>query len=677
MSGNDHPKNELYSFARYLLRLDTLDTSSNNPPPPPRRGSNPVELLTFDELLSRHEIVTSANSNDDSQDPQSNKDVVPLPTPRRRLPQSNTMAHWRGNAANPGSPNHSNSLLPENAMESSPHGTLMTGDANNTNNNIATAASDSRPAAAPSDILAYLDGLDDVEPPGDKNMGGSLVYGMRYRNAASAPTGGHRGTDGDNDDDVVMVDDEPVHDCITVSSDSGSQAPSHEGGVHARNATAGNSLNNTILISSDSDHTIVISSDTSSRSTEEGQQSRQGNDGNRGQNHPSSDYKPSSDIASDDAADTVILEDDDETEKEDSPDPTPRQQPQHHYHAEEKQEKSPTPIPMQRRDHSEEQQEGKFYYFATGLHMEKKTMKADFPSSKYICPAKLKGFRWLICGPRRNSPWYFGTAVKDYGQEDPFTNQDPEGYATIAPVYKDMVYDDEDSSKIIGRSNELDREGSCVYGALYEVSEATLQALTTRTLQWDYKPVTVPVIPLERDHTSLEPEYAGSMPLILRDMCGDGPGSPTIVQANTYAVDGTEWHLPWRAPDPNCGGHMEMGRVRDHERAAMIPYMRLYNADWPPVHTPYPLPQFAIDRRDAEPRPLSNDLESRIYREPYMDSLRDMFHKMLFDCETPLWYINEALRPWVDGMAWWPHPHSERECARADAVRSAVRPGRK
>ncbi|KAK7967817.1 uncharacterized protein PG986_002094 [Apiospora aurea] len=640
--------------------MNTLN-ASNDPPPPPWRRNNPVELLSFDELLSRNDTVSVTKANaDESQDPQSNEDVVPMLISWYHLPQRNIMADWRGNAANHGFPNQSNSLLPENAMNSNPHGTSFTGfgDTDNTNrNSIATTASGNRPAAAESDILAYLDGLEDINPPGDKNMGGSLVYGKHYRNAASAPGGAQRGMDGSNDDDVDMEDEEPILECITVSSDSGSQAPGHDGGGRARNVSAGTSLSNSILISSDSERTIIISSDSGSQRTEESQQqSRQGNDKSHGQAHPSSDYEPPRSGVPSDDADTVILDSTDETEKEESPSPAPIQQlPQHH-------------------SSDEEEQEGKFYYFATGLHMEKKTMKADFPSSKYICPAKLKGFRWLICGPRRNTPNHFGTAVKDYGQEDPFTNQDPEGYATIAPVYKDMVYDA--NNQIVSHSNDLDREDSCVYGALYEVSEATLRSLTARTRQWEYTPVTVPVIPLERDYTSLEPEYAGSMPLILRDMCS-GPGPRTIIPASTYIIDGTKWHLPWRAPDPACGGHMEMGRVRDHERAAMVPYLRRYNADWPPVHTPLPLTPIrprSPRRRAAAlvPRPRGPGLPGA-----YMDQLRDLFHKMLFDGETPLWYVNEVLRPWVDGMPRWPHPHSERERARTDAVRSGVRSSRK
>ncbi|KAK8058381.1 hypothetical protein PG994_008829 [Apiospora phragmitis] len=187
MSGNGRSGNGLHSFADFLARLDTPNAFSDNAPPL-RQSSNPIEFLSFDEFLSRRDTLAVANNN--SQKPQGKKNAVALPMSRQHLQQRNIMADWRGNT-NDRSPNHhSTSLLPENVMESDLRSTSMTGgDMNNTtnNNNIATATSDNSPVSdTERDIFAFLDGLDDVDPPNDKNMG--VFYGRHYRNASSALT---------------------------------------------------------------------------------------------------------------------------------------------------------------------------------------------------------------------------------------------------------------------------------------------------------------------------------------------------------------------------------------------------------------------------------------------------------------------------------------------------------
>lgn len=626
MANNNRTKIKFPGFAGYLSRMDKVDNFPEISPT--RLSSSPIELLSFDELLSQDTTSAAANA---SQGPQGNKNTVRLPPScpwRCPSPQKKTMAHWH-NDTNNGFPANPNSLLNGDFPESNVRGTAMpVGDMDNTNRNIAGVTSDVRPGATERDIFAYLDGLEDVEPPSDKDMGGKLVYGKRWFAVRSASSSikaeSNAGMNDTDSEDVDMDEEETIHDVIVVSSGKGSQALGQNCTVHAKNVTVGTSSGNT---------TVILSS--SSETQPEDQRGRQGNNGRRDRvaRQPSSekDYIPSHSSGEE----TEIREDEHQTEYE-----------------------SPVPTPTKKQFKQKGKQKGAYYYFATGLHMGKGNMKKDFPGSIHRCPAKLKGYRWLRCGPRRYDRHYVAT------RKDPFPgNKDPEGYATIAPVYKDIVYNR--SNMIVQQSDELDLEGSCVYGSLYEVSEEDSRAIVAETLKWNYKPAMVTVIPLEKDLSSVEPGLAGSMPLILREIPGED-GKNSTVEACTYLVDGKGWHLPWRQPDINCGGHMEVGRLRDHERTAMVDYMYIYNLDNPPSNTPYPLPQFALDRRNEIPRPLSNDFQPQVYPEPYMKALRDVFFDMLFDGMTPLWYVNEVLRPWVKDLPDWPHPHGKRDVKKED-----------
>lgn len=615
MASKNRANSKLPSFAGFLSRLGKLDnlpdyTSSS------RLSSSPVDLLSFDELLSQgNTVAASPNHSQGLQG--NNNNCVALPTSCRwrtpQPPRRNIMAHWRNDTtcALPANPT---SLKTEDFSESSMRSTATSvDDTNNTNRDIASATE--------REIYAFLDSLKDIDPFTDTDMGGSLVYGRRHRAARSASISIKSENSTiliDSDPDDVDMDEETILDFITVSSHMASHAPGQDGDVPAEIAKADNSSDNSFVASS-----------SSSEPQAEDQPSRQGSKGYRGRRArlPSSEEEFLAGQSS--GAETEVREDDQEP-----PAPMPATKP--HEQTEEK-----------------EEQERKYYYFATGLHMSRKKMREEVPAAAYLCPAKLKGWRWLICGPRRFDLNYVATS------KDPFNDsRDPEGYATIAPVYKDVVYDR--AGRTLHHSDELDLEGSCVYGSLYELDREAARVVEAGSLRWECKPTMVNILPLEKDRASMEPELAGSMPLLLREMPGLG-GAPITVEACTYRVDGKRWHLPWRQPDINCGGHMEVGRLRDHERAAMLPYMRAYNMDCPPVNTPYPLPQFALDRRYEVPRPLSNDHQPQVYRTPYMDELRDIFFDMLFDGVTPLWYVNEVLRPWVRGLAEWPHPHSKRD----------------
>ncbi|KAK7911425.1 hypothetical protein PG985_013906 [Apiospora marii] len=621
MASTNRPKVEMYSFAGYLSRMSRLDNFPEITSPT-RVRSRPVELLSFDELLSRD---TAAAVTNDLPVPQGNNKTARLPVSCRWClppPQIGNMAHWRSDAHD-GFPANPDLLWHKDCPESKVRGTAMpVGDMSNTNLNIADIKSHARPAATEKDIVAFLDGLEDVEPNSDKDMGGNLVYGKRYLAARSASTSIKTEDDfsvNDTDSDVDMDKEETIDDVIMVSSGKSAQAPGQNGPVHAKDATAGTSSGDT---------TVVLSS--SPEPQPEDQQGRRGNNGRRGRAAappPSSEneYLPSHSSGEE----TEEVREDDHQSEDESPAPTnAKKQP-----------------PKQK-------EVKKYYYFATGLYMSKEKMEKAFPDAIYVCRAKLKGYRWLRCGPRRYDLNYLATGY------DPFPgDQDPEGYATIAPVYTNRVYDR--TNTIVQQSNELDLEGSCVYGSLYEVSVKVSGGIMAETMKWKYRPTMVTVFPLEKDRGSMEPELAGSMPLILREIPGDD-GTLTTVLACTYLVDGTGWHLPWRQPDINCGGHMEVGRLRDHERPAMLPYMRAYNQDIPPSNTPYPLPQFALERRHEIPRPLSNDYLPQVDPDPYLKELRDVFYDMLFDHETPLWYVNEVLRPWVKDLPDWPHAHGKR-----------------
>ncbi|KAK7954458.1 hypothetical protein PG988_015152 [Apiospora saccharicola] len=505
------------------------------------------------------------------------------------------MPGWREEAsrrdASNGLPANKISLVPKDFSESNVSGTTMTvGEMNNTNTNI---------TATQKEIFAFLDGLEDVDPPTVKDMG-NLVYGWRYIAAHSASCS----IKAENNSDVDMDEVETIHDEIKVTlSDNSTE-------ILSENATEIVLDNSTEILSS--------GPEAQAEDRQGGRGRGRGRGGGRARLHSS--------------------------ENDDFPSRSSGEETE-----------SPAPILAEVHGKQKEEEHYKYYYFATGLHMAKVNMEKDFPGSVYICLAKLKGYRWLLCGPRHYDFAYLANGI---GKE-----RDPEGYATIAPVYKDIEYDRTD--RIVRQSDELDLEGSCVYGSLYEVSIEAVQAITADTLKLDYMPKMIKAITLEKDRTSLEPELAGSMPLIMREKL-DLNGDPITVDACTYLVDGVRYHLPWRKPDIDCGGHMEVGRLRDYERAAMLPYMRAYNMDCPASNTPYPLPQFALDRRNENPRPLSHDNQPAFRKhKAYLENLRDVFSGMLFDGQTPLWYVNEVLRPWVndleEGLEKWPHPHSERD----------------
>ncbi|KAK8100352.1 hypothetical protein PG999_010726 [Apiospora kogelbergensis] len=701
MAGNSLPRVELYEFDYVLTHMDEFKALLSNEQASHLQSNHPPELLSFDESLLRGNNSATTNN---PQGQQNNGNTGPLPTAYRPSLQRNTMAHGHGDASSRLPASHPNLPLHEGVTESSPHDTPMTGVMNTTTPINYSAASDRNssnnlaldihPTAVMRDdsIETYLDSLPDVELPSGKNsMGGHRAYDPRRRFGRHAMA---LVVDADSDEDRIPMpnpefanhniddshryqtsdvrgggdnggaterqtndvnDGEPILDCIVVPSDSGSEA-THRG--DGRATTAGTDLENSIVIPSDDES----SSDVQVTGV---RRRRQGNDDYSQSQHISisSSSSSSSDPAgrrlerSSEASfkepSEASSEDDDIEMKDAGNGP------------QEKKEKPPAHEPAALPE--QEQEPKKCHYFATGVLMDQKKMKAEFPEAKYLCLAKLKGYRWLICGPRRRDlptinsdnlimspsasppPGSIQDFVLNENSAVQDGGQDPEGYATIAPVYRHMHGINDN----IGQKQDL--EGSCVYGALYEVSEAVAEAIRVYTMGWSaYSPLTVSVIPLERDLWSVEPEMAGTMPLALREL-------EPIPEACTYVVDSTQWHMPWRAPDWKCGGTMELGRVRDHERAAMIPYMKTYNADYPHFRPPYPLPEFARLRRDTDPVPLSADLQPRVYDREYMDALRSLFHTLLFDRFTPLWYVNEALRPWVQDLEWWPMPHQKWE----------------
>ncbi|KAK8003402.1 hypothetical protein PG989_003121 [Apiospora arundinis] len=687
MADNNISRDKIYNFDSFIGRLDEF--------------TSVYDQQTPSRLLSRRD--SSAIANNGAQDQQSNISTVTSPTLQNSPSQGSTRAHLRRDKNDRFPASQSNSLLPHVA-EPNRSNTSMTGIVNNNtagdsidNNDITTNGAYS-PAAREEAIKAYLDSLPNIDPPNADSLKGKNIMGSKHIYGPPRDHGRHAMSlflDEDEDEDMIPPsnsnhanlntddgsrhpisdvhrggndagvrgkesEEETLLDCIMVTSEAGSEVASRNDSARpGSSATPGSSLDNSILISSDDSPEIQVIGV---------RQSNRGSDGNHRRHISISSSSSALSEVPTENVDAVML--DDETEVQDD-----EAEVLDNDHSQQLKEELVTPqlmpqpvaLPEQQHQSENEEQKPKSYYFATGELMDRIKMRKRFPQAKYLCLAKLKGYRWLICGPRRCDPLTVGVnaasdpndssssfapIARDFAnQNDVFSpsNKEPEGYATIAPVYKNKTGTNRKNGQ------ELDLERSCVYGSLYEASEDVFQSINAWHMNWsEFTPFTVPVNLLVRDVASIIPEMAGTMPPVLREL-------EPICHACTYIVDGSRWHLPWRAPDWRSGGHMELGRLRDHERDAMVPYMQRYNADWPHARPPYMLPDFARLRRDNDPEPLSYDLQPRTYRGPYMDALRELFREMLFGRETPLWYVNEVLRPWANELEWWPEPHAKWE----------------
>ncbi|KAI0124346.1 hypothetical protein BJ170DRAFT_598655 [Xylariales sp. AK1849] len=187
--------------------------------------------------------------------------------------------------------------------------------------------------------------------------------------------------------------------------------------------------------------------------------------------------------------------------------------------------------------------------------------------------------------------------------------------------------------------------GQTVYGRLYAMNKPDFKAMKSQALEWDYEPKQVTVQPLQHDRDSHEVEFA-HLPFPQIPLCAPLP-------AVTFMVDGTKYHLPWRAPDRRCGSEMEVFRLRDEERAAMKPFLvadlrkKQAVARGERAWSPERPPEFARARRDDEPAPLSIDLQPRCIDPAYIKQMNVTVACHFLARDVPQWYIEESLRAWI------------------------------
>ncbi|RYP04436.1 hypothetical protein DL764_004447 [Monosporascus ibericus] len=332
------------------------------------------------------------------------------------------------------------------------------------------------------------------------------------------------------------------------------------------------------------------------------------------------------------------------------------------------------------------------YFFAYGRYFDKDQMKKALPEATHVGLAKVNGYRWLLCGPRRDG----------IPRPRP-TISSPEGRATITPAPASA--------------------GCVVYGRLYQVRDgARLEAFARARAAFedDYELAalaptaeTTLLSPPPADDRAKDPAFA-HLPTPLRAV-STLPGR----RVRAFVVDPARYHMPWRGPFarplhfravtvPTADvaavaddrDNDDVGSLRDEERAAARDYVvarleKLRRAKLDPVIAARPLPPNpfpGLEARRPGRTPLSSDAQPRAglseqdddeteedpndededggaeadgvgnddgwlgenetvdqtgESENYLLLLNRGVAAAVIEGLLPQWYINEVLRPWV------------------------------
>ncbi|RYP47078.1 hypothetical protein DL768_006805 [Monosporascus sp. mg162] len=162
------------------------------------------------------------------------------------------------------------------------------------------------------------------------------------------------------------------------------------------------------------------------------------------------------------------------------------------------------------------------YFFAYGRYLNMDQMKKALPEATYVGLAKVSGYRWLLCGPRRDGIPPPHPAVSS-----------PEGRATITPAPASA--------------------GCVVYGRLYLVRDgARLEALARARAAFGDDYGLAALLAPSAETTLLAPPPAGDrardpafahLPTPLRAVSAL-PGR----RVRAFVVDPARYHMPWRGP---------------------------------------------------------------------------------------------------------------------------------
>ncbi|RYP00127.1 hypothetical protein DL763_001056 [Monosporascus cannonballus] len=163
------------------------------------------------------------------------------------------------------------------------------------------------------------------------------------------------------------------------------------------------------------------------------------------------------------------------------------------------------------------------YFFAYGRYFDRDQMEKALPEAAHVGLAKVSGYRWLLCGPRRDG----------VPPPDPAVSS-PEGRATITPAPASA--------------------GCVVYGRLYLVRDgARLEAFARARAAFgdDYElaalapaaaEATLLLAPPPADARARDPAFA-HLPTPLRAVSAL-PGR----RVRAFVVDPARYHMPWRGP---------------------------------------------------------------------------------------------------------------------------------
>ncbi|KAK7753122.1 hypothetical protein SLS62_004853 [Diatrype stigma] len=244
--------------------------------------------------------------------------------------------------------------------------------------------------------------------------------------------------------------------------------------------------------------------------------------------------------------------------------------------------------------------EGEVYLFAYGQYFDESHMKAMLPDAVYVGLADAPGYRWLLCGPRRQP---LPTAVPD---------KLPTNY-----IFKGNSIAPKEMRSAEGHATITESPGATVYGRLYILSGALLQSFAAaRAETEEYRLADLPVVRLLDQADDAKEVLYAALPhpaRVVRNIIG---------RAKAFRVSGKLYNMPHRdpgtyhaaprpgAPIPKTAserssvGKEALYSLRDGERDAARPYLaaQLQLDRWgPPVDVPEdPFPALEAARREAE-----------------------------------------------------------------------------